>query len=139
MQNITFGAFNSKFKNHKTAYDWICRDEEVVQAYIDDGFCGLTCTNGFYYELYDVNLAANQLANDKRLPSQLPILIFSGDHDPVGDMGEGVRKVCTNYRALGIEDVTCHLYPGGRHEMHNETNTDEVFDDLISWVSAHLS
>lgn len=139
LQNITFGAFNSKFKNHKTAYDWICRDEEVVQAYIDDGFCGLTCTNGFYYELYDVNLAANQLANDKRLPSQLPILIFSGDHDPVGDMGEGVRKVCANYRALGIEDVTCRLYPGGRHEMLNELNKAEVFADVRQWLLDHLA
>ena len=139
LQNITFGSFNRQFKNHKTAYDWLCRDENVIQSYMDDGFCGLTCTNGFYYELYDVNLTANQLDNDSCLPKTLPVLIFSGDQDPVGDMGEGVRKVCANYRAVGLQDVTCRLYPGGRHEMLNELNKAEVYADVRQWLLKHLA
>ena len=54
-------------------------------------------------------------------------------------MGEGVRKVCANYRAVGLQDVTCRLYPGGRHEMLNELNKAEVYADVRQWLLKHLA
>ena len=53
-------------------------------------------------------------------------------------MGEGVRKVCGFFRDAGVKDVTLKLYPGGRHEMLNETNRDEVYADVLSWLEKHL-
>lgn len=138
LQNMTNGLFNSKFRERETGYEWLSRDEEMVQAYIDDGFCGLRCTNGFYYELYDLNLTANQLEHDRRLRKNMPILIFSGDHDPVGDMGRGVNKVYQNYLDCGLQDVTCKLYIGGRHEMLNELNRQEVSNDVQKWLLEHI-
>lgn len=135
---LTFGWFNQKIKGHKTAYDWLCRSKATIQSYMDDSFCQIQCTNGFYYELYDLNLTANQLEKDRRLPKSLPILIFSGTDDPVGDMGDGVRRVYSNYYKCGLQDVRCHLYPGGRHEMLNEINKTEVYADVRKWLLEHL-
>jgi alpha-beta hydrolase superfamily lysophospholipase len=70
----------------------------------------------------------------KRIAKQLPVLIFSGDCDPVGGRGKGVRQLIDMYGVLGLENVTCKLYPGGRHEMLNETNRAEVMRDVVAWL-----
>ena len=76
--------------------------------------------------------------NLSRMDKDTPVYFFSGDKDPVGGMGEGVRKVCGFFRDAGVKDVTMKLYPGGRHEMLNETNRDEVYADVLSWLEKHL-
>ena len=65
-----------------------------------------------------------------------PIYFLSGDRDPVGSMGAGVKKVAGMFRAAGCGDVTLKLYPGGRHEMFNEINRQEVMDDLLAWLQS---
>lgn len=71
-------------------------------------------------------------------PKNLPILIFSGDKDPVGEMGKGVQKVANKYIKAGIKDLTLKLYEGGRHEMLNETNKNEVEQDVINWLNDRI-
>lgn len=66
-----------------------------------------------------------------------PVYFFSGDQDPVGGMGKGVKKVVEMFRQAGCRDVTLRLYPGGRHEMFHELNAPEVLDDLLSWLEEH--
>ena len=73
-----------------------------------------------------------------RVPKTLPIFLFSGDQDPVGDKGKGPTAVADQYRRLGVGDVTLKLWPQGRHEMLNETNRDEVMDSVVDWLDAHL-
>ena len=84
-----------------------------------------------------VNKLVNSLSLS-RMDKDTPVYFFSGDKDPVGGMGEGVRKVCGFFRDAGVKDVTLKLYPGGRHEMLNETNRDEVYADVLSWLEKHL-
>ena len=67
-----------------------------------------------------------------------PVYFLSGDRDPVGAMGKGVEKVAGLFRDAGCTDVTVKLYPGGRHEMFNETNKDEVLADLLAWLESKL-
>ena len=69
----------------------------------------------------------------------LPILLISGEADPVGDYGAGVRKVWQMLGDAGIEDLTCQIYEEARHELHNELNREEVFDDVLQWIEGHLS
>lgn len=57
----------------------------------------------------------------------------------MGDYGKGVRAVYDLLKEAGVQDLTLKLYPGGRHEMHNETNKEEVFSDLIAWCDSHLA
>ena len=81
---------------------------------------------------------ANSRTNAQKLPKDLPLLIISGEMDPVGDMGKGVRKVYQLYTGAGIADVTLKLIPGARHELLNETNKKEVYRILADWLEAHI-
>ena len=76
--------------------------------------------------------------NLARMDPDTPVYFFSGDQDPVGGMGKGVRKVYAMFQAAGCRDVTLKLYPGGRHEMFNELDRQQVFDDLLAWLEAHM-
>jgi alpha-beta hydrolase superfamily lysophospholipase len=74
----------------------------------------------------------------KNIRKDLPIYIFSGTADPVGDMGASISALSTAYRALGIKDLEFVLYPEARHETLNETNRDEVTESLVSWLLRHI-
>jgi alpha-beta hydrolase superfamily lysophospholipase len=67
----------------------------------------------------------------------LPIYVFSGSSDPVGDMGESVTELVNIYRFLNIRDLEFVLYPDARHETLNETNREEVTESLLSWLLRH--
>lgn len=139
IQSMMFGSYNKEIANARTKYDWLTRDMDEVQRYLDDPYCGYTCTNGFYHEL----LMGVQLANDPNniasMRKDMPVYMFSGDKDPVGDYGKGIRNVEKLFADAGMQDVTVQLYPGGRHEMLNETNRDMVMADLLNWVDAHAA
>ena len=135
---LSFGNFNSHFKPNRTEFDWLSSDNSQVDKYIADPLCGFICTTSFYRELFSGVLEVNKLDEFKKTPKNLPIHIFSGDRDPVGDMGKGVKEVYENYKKCGVKDVTLRLYENGRHEMFHEVNRDEVFQDLISWLDGHI-
>jgi len=135
---LSFGNFNSHFKPNRTKFDWLSSDNNQVDKYIADPLCGFICTTSFYRELFSGVLEVNKLDEFKKAPKNLPIHIFSGDRDPVGDMGKGVKEVYENYKKCDVRDVTLRLYENGRHEMFHEVNRDEVFQDLISWLDGHI-
>lgn len=135
---LSFGNFNSHFKPNRTKFDWLSSDNNQVDKYIADPLCGFICTTSFYRELFFGVLEVNKLEEFKKTPKNLPIHIFSGDRDPVGDMGKGVKEVYENYKKCEVKDVTLRLYENGRHEMFHEVNKDEVFQDLISWLDKHI-
>ena len=72
------------------------------------------------------------------MKKDIPVLLFAGDHDPVGSNGQGVRQVYEEIKAAGVQDVTLKLYEGGRHEMFNEINREEVYGDILQWLSSHM-
>ena len=135
---LSFGNFNSHFKPNRTKFDWLSSDNSQVDKYIADPLCGFICTTSFYRELFSGVLEVNKLEEFKKTPKNLPIHIFSGDRDPVGDMGKGVKEVYENYKKCDVKDVTLRLYENGRHEMFHEVNRDEVFQDLILWLDKHI-
>jgi alpha-beta hydrolase superfamily lysophospholipase len=122
----------------RTPFDWLSRDEAVVDAYIADPWCGNVLSASFFRDM--VGGLAGLFTPDyaRRFPRELPVLLYSGDCDPVGGMGKGVTAVCESYREWGVKDLSFKLFPGGRHEMHNETNRQEVYQLLSDWLAAHL-
>ncbi|MGL4913823.1 MAG: alpha/beta fold hydrolase, partial [Romboutsia sp.] len=134
LDSLIFGGHNKNFKPAKTEFDWLSRDEEEVQKYIDDPFCGVLFTCGFFYDFIKGLQEVEHKDNLNKVPLDLPIYIFSGDKDPVGQNGKGVLRLRDRYVDLGVKDVSCKLYEGGRHEMLNETNRDEVMSDIIKWL-----
>lgn len=138
MNAMSFGSFNNAFKPNRTEYDWLSRDKEEVDKYIDDPFCGTVFTCGFFYDFLTGLKELERKDNLSLVPKDLPIFIFSGDKDPVGKSGKGVTRLFNTYKRHGVKDVTCKLYPGGRHEMLNESNRDEVVKDVVDWIDRHI-
>lgn len=138
MNKMSFGSFNKPFEPTVTDFDWLSRDAKEVEKYVKDDKCGFLCTNGFFYDLLCGVEFANSKENAASLPKDLPLFIISGDMDPVGDYGKGVRKVYDMYTGAGIADVTLHLIPGARHEILNETDKKDTYEILGSWLNSHM-
>lgn len=138
IDSLAFGTFNKNFKPSKTAFDWLSRDEDEVKAYVEDPNCGFVCTTSFYSDLFSAIIDVNSKAVIDKMPKNLPYLICSGDKDPVGKEGKGVKKVVKNFNKKQIDNITLKLYPNGRHEMLNETNKDEVFKDILNWLDKNF-
>ena len=139
VDKLSLGAYNGQFKPNRTAADWISRDEAVVDAYLKDPFCTFKSTAGLFRDM----MGGLQYISDKnhlaRMDPRTPVYLFSGDQDPVGSNGEGVKKVFGFFQDHGTSDLTIKLYPGGRHEMLNEINRGEVYADVLAWLEARRS
>ncbi|HFL2525931.1 TPA: lysophospholipase [Clostridioides difficile] len=134
INNLIFGGEIIR-RNEKTKFDWLSRDKEQVEKYINDPFCGVVCSCGFFYDLVQGLKEIEDKENLKKVPLDIPIYIISGDKDTIGKNGKGVLRLRDRYIKLGVKDVTCKLYKDGRHELLNEINREEVFEDIICWLN----
>jgi alpha-beta hydrolase superfamily lysophospholipase len=132
IHRMSFDQFNRGFEG-RTRFDWLSRDPVEVDRYASDERCGFRCSNQLWIDLLG-GLDKLGRADWSRLPKELPIYVFGGEHDPVGGRGRGVRKLVSQLRAAGLTRVTEVLYPEGRHEMLNEINRDEVVGALLRWL-----
>ena len=133
LNRMAFGTYNKRFEG-RTDFDWLTRDEAVVDRYIADPYCGYLFTVQGMEDLIRANAASNEKGWYPKVPKDLPILLVSGEEDPVGDYGNGVKSVADQLEASGHTKVTLKLYPGCRHEVLNETNRQEVMEDLLAWI-----
>lgn len=137
--SLSLGAYNAQFKPNRTSCDWVSRDTALVDAYAADPLCQFVPTVGMFRDMMGgLQYIANP-QNLSKMDPDTPVYLFSGDEDPVGASGAGVRKVYGFFQKAGVKDLTLKLYPGGRHEMLNEINRAEVFEDTARWLEAHLS
>ena len=136
---LAFGAYNKQFAPNRTSCDWLSADTDNVDAYMADPLCGADATVGLFRQMLH-GIAFNQNPkNLARMDSSLPVLLISGDRDPVGDMGKGVRRTADAFRKAGLSDVTLKLYPGLRHEILNEGPMRQtVYEDIWHWLEPHL-
>jgi alpha-beta hydrolase superfamily lysophospholipase len=136
---IADAPYNKPFRPNRTPFDWLSRDEAAVDAYVRDPYCGKLCSSGFYRDLLRGLYRIHQNEAMARIRKDLPIYVFSGSADPVGDMGASPTALISAYRSLGITDLEFVLYPGARHETLNETNREEVMDNLLSWIHRYIA
>jgi alpha-beta hydrolase superfamily lysophospholipase len=129
---------NAVFEPARTPFDWLSRDPEIADAFMCDPLCFRTLQTASMKSFLST---APQLTNPRRLRSirhSLPIYLFSGSEDPVGQQLEGVRLLLERYHKAGVTNLSHHFYPGGRHEMLNEINSCEVRTNLVLWISEIL-
>ena len=129
---------NGQFAPARTPFDWLSRDPAVADAFIKDPLCFAALQPGSMESFF---AAASQLADPHQLRwirPDLPIYLFSGSEDPIGQQLEGVRLLMERYRKAGVTNLSHHFYAGGRHEMFNEINRKEVVTDLLLWISEVL-
>src|SRR5699024_7412094 len=112
----------------------ITSDQEHLDAYVSDPLCSFVFTVNAYYSMFSGMLSMEKKESIYMIPKTLPILFASGSDDPVGNFGKGVRKIYEQYKAAGLQDVALRLYDGDRHELLNETDRQQVYQDLFDWL-----
>ena len=138
LQSLCFGAYNSQFKPNRTESDWVCSVDEVVDAYIADPFCQVMPTVTLMRDMLTGIRFNQQAENLAKMDKTTPVFFLSGDQDPVGSNGKGVRAAYQSFLDAGCGHVRLKLYPGGRHEMLNEHNWQDVYDELLSWFDQQI-
>lgn len=135
---LSFGSYNTRFRPNRTLFDWLSRDEAVVDRYVRDTRCGFAFTVNGYYNMF-LGMSKILRAEDlRRMPQDLPVLFISGEEDPVGGFGKGVRRVERMFREAGMKDVECRLYPEDRHELLNELDKEQVYEDVFQWMERRI-
>ena len=131
---LAFAGNNSKFRGESLKYSWLTRDTAIVKAYCDSPKCTFCFTLNGFYCLFDTMCEMNHGEIMKKIPKNLPLLFISGKSDPVGNFGKGVIKTRQKYRKMGFWNISLRLYPKCRHEILNELNRKQVYDDIFAWM-----
>ena len=139
MDQLSFGDFNKAFKPNRTKFDWLSNDESVVDKYIDDPYCGTIFSAQFFNDMLKGVEKANNPKFADLISNDLPMFLFSGKDDPVGDFGKGVVKTELMYKKSGMKNIQTILYEKSRHEMLNETNKKNVYSDILNWLNKQVN
>lgn len=135
LQSLLFGRNNKPFNAAGvTGYEWLSRDPAAVKGYVDDPLCGFVLTTGSLVDLFHGAAVTQTPVCLENIPKELPIYVFAGTDDPVHNGKADIERMLDAWRMNGLTRVEHRWYPGGRHEVFNETNRDEVMRDLVEWL-----
>ncbi len=137
-KKMTFDKYNNYFKPVRTPSDWTNRDEKAVDAMLADPYCYSLFSAAFYLELIRATYRVNDIKNIRNIPDKMPVFIISGTHCALGAFGRGTVKVYRTYLKAGLKNIEMKLYEGARHELVNEINRLEVYEDIKNWFLKYL-
>lgn len=129
-----FGSYNKKIQDARTAVDWLTKDADRVDAYIEDARCGFVFTVNGFQTLFELIWRLYKKENLENMPKDLPILFASGTDDPVGDYFKGVQRAIDSFKEVGMKDITVKKYETDRHELLNETDREQILEDIYNWL-----
>ncbi|MCW2654212.1 MAG: lysophospholipase [Mycobacterium sp.] len=132
--DLDLSAFNAPFQPARTDFDWLSRDESIVDAYLADPLCGFGIDAASAQDMFAGARRFADPAEAARTPHDLPLYVAVGSKDPVNAQLALLWALVDRYRAAGLTDVTVRVYDGGRHEILNEINRAEVIEDLLQWL-----
>ena len=134
LTGLSMGGYVKAVKDRKTDLDWLSYNEENVKAYIADPYCGHPNTSGFWKEFLKGMKVIWTKKEMAKVSKDEHIFITSGEEDPVGQNGKGLKWLENAYKELGVKDVKLKLYPHMRHEIHNETDHEQVYEDWLAFI-----
>ena len=140
IQSLAFGAdykgFDMTGENPEDS--WLTKDVDIVNTYYNEPRCTYMFTVNGYKGLFEaVNYSCNP-ENAAKIPKKLPLFIVSGEQDPVGGLGKGVKDVYDMYKTADMLDLTYKLYENDRHEILNEIDKQVLFEDLLAWMNVRI-
>lgn len=138
LKNMFFSKFYNHIPNVRTSNDWLTKDETIVDRYNTDKYCTYSFTVNGYRTLLDVLSFIQNSNNIAKIPKNLSVFLIAGEEDPVGNYGKAVKNVYEIYKKAGIKDISIKLYKNDRHELINETDKEDVYDDIRHWLICHL-
>lgn len=136
INKLAFGTYNKRFAPARTAFDWLTSDNEIVDKYIADPYCGFLFTAYGYRDLMMLIDVINRSEWFTSVPCELPIYLIAGAADPVGNYGKGVEEVYRRLIDTNHTDVSIMLFDGDRHEILNEKDKAEVYNNVLLWINS---
>lgn len=138
LQNAMFGGKAYTSLCSRTSYDWLTRNNDIIDNYMNDPYCGFLCTTSFYGDLAKLSARAASKNSIAKTRKDLPVLFLAGGKDPVGGCSIQILRLHQLYTKLGFTKTEITLYPEDRHELLNELNAAEVYQDIFTWLHANL-
>ena len=138
IKGLTFETYNQLFKPNRTECDWLCANEEAIDEYLEDPLRGESYSAGLFRELLSGMQYTSNLKNIQKMNKKIPILLLSGDKDPVGDFGKGTIKTFDVFRKAGIENVDIRLYRDLRHDILHEECRRKIYNDIEKWLKKNI-
>ena len=134
LQNLVFGSYNQRVEHPRTPFDWLNRDKRAVDAYIADPLCGFVASGGLLRDMLGGIAFIQKKENLEKMNRELPVFFIAGGDDPVGNYGKGVRQAADAFEKAGMKHVSVRVYPLCRHEILNEINKQEIYEDIARWL-----
>lgn len=138
LPRLTFQVWGNKVPGHKTPFDWLSRDPEEVQKYIDDPLCGWDASVSLWQDVFALTFIGADDANFSRLGRDLPINLVGGASDPATDGGKAVEHLAGRLKRMGFSNLVSTVYADTRHESLNELNRDVIMADFVEWADSTL-
>ncbi len=136
---LDLSMFNAPFEPARTSFDWLSRDDAIVDGYLADPLCGFGVDTASAKAMF---VGARRLAAAEqvaKMRGDLPVYIAVGEADPVNGGLTLIGPLTDRYRAAGLTDVTVRTYQDARHEILNETNRAEVYAEMTGWIGQVLA
>lgn len=134
LHSMAFGGYNDRVEHRRTPSDWLSRDDKLVDAYEADPLCGFVPAAGLMRDMMIGIRYIQQKDTLALMNKTTPCFFVAGGDDPVGAYGHAVRQTVDAFTAAGMEQVQTKIYPLCRHEILNEINRQEVYEELADWV-----
>lgn len=141
IKKLSFETYNQKFAPNMTAADWLCADTTERIKYRGDPLCRKTISAGLFWQLLDSMKRTGNLSSYRRWDKQMPVLLLSGEKDPVGDFGKGVQRVKRSMTKAGMKHVQMRFISNARHDLLHEEKSGgskEAFDILTNWLFENI-
>ncbi len=138
LEKNAFGGYQKRIPNPRTGSDWMTRDTDIVDFCRGNKYCSFIFTVNGYRTLFDVLTFIQRKQNIVRIPKELPLFFISGGQDPVGHYGRDVQRVAAGYERAGVEDVSLKIYQEDRHEVLNELDRKQVYQDVLAWLDSKI-
>ncbi len=139
LERMAFGSYNKRIEDPETLWDWLSRDRKAVDSFNEDELRNKTFTASGFKDLFSLVHAVNIQTFMEDAPKELPILLISGEEDPLGNYGKGIQKLEDMFLSMDFQDVETKLFSGARHELCHELNREEVYETIIDWLDRHMN
>ena len=133
-ENLAFGSYLKRTEK-LTKYDWLTTDREIIKMYAEDKLCNFHFTLSALYDLVKLNFECNKKRWYKNVADKFPMLLISGEEDPVGNYGKGIKKVKALLSKYGASNVKMILYPKCRHEIHHDSCKDKMLTNVLEFLN----
>lgn len=139
IEKMIYGYTNIKIDDPVNKFGWLTRDDNIVYKFYDDPKCNFIFTISAYCDLIKLFMYATDRKCIEATPKDKPIIIMGGEADPIGQWGKGPRELLSVLGNTGCTNVEMKLYDGARHELLNEINRNEVYNDIVQWCGNHIN